>query len=144
MLQPLRERLDDRRSGHRIGSLSHVCVHDLVHESLILTEQGCTYRAFLLRTLSENRIPFQITFEFGSLDAIKQCVMHGWGIALLPRFAVEAESANGSVIAIPFHHPTSDFATQVIYLQNKWLPKAFRLLLQWVSAPSLSQRMDQR
>jgi DNA-binding transcriptional LysR family regulator len=111
--------------GHKLVGKNEVQVQDLESESLILTEDGCTYRAMLLKTLKNNQVNYSLSFEFGNLEAIKQCVIYGLGIALLPRIVVTEEIQKGKVIAIPFVHPDFKFYTQLIYSKKKWQSKAF-------------------
>lgn len=118
---------------HRLTQQSQVVVRDLENESLVLTEEGCTYRALLLKSLKENNVSYRLMSEFGSLEAIKQCVMYGWGVALLPRFAVEDEVKSGKLSAVPFYQHDCHFYTQLIYLKRKWLPKAFEHFLRMLN-----------
>ncbi|GCE15275.1 LysR family transcriptional regulator [Tengunoibacter tsumagoiensis] len=106
---------------------------DLVNASFILTEQGCTYRAFLLQELKKAGIAYHMLSAFESLEAIKQCVMRGLGIAFLPSFAVQEEVAQGKLLAIPFA-PQAHFSTQVIFLKRKWRSHAFQSLLDLLSS----------
>ncbi len=99
--------------------LSEMSVQELAHARFLLTEEGCTYRAFLLQALRQSDTPHQVVGEFGSLEAIKQCVMYGLGIAFLPYMTVQKEAAQGKLQAIPFTHE-SNLYTQVIYLERKW------------------------
>ncbi len=110
---------------HKFGGQCEVHVEDLESESLIMTEDGCTYRAMLLKVLKGNQVNYSLSYEFGNLEAIKQCVIYGLGIALLPRIAVAEEIRKGQIIAIPFVHPECRFYTQLIYSKKKWQSKAF-------------------
>lgn len=111
--------------NHKFASQSEVHVRDLEGESLILTEEGCTYRSMLLKVLKENQINYSLSYEFGNLEAIKQCVIYGLGIALVPQIAVIEEIKKGKIIGIPFVHPDCKFYTQLIYAKKKWQSKAF-------------------
>lgn len=111
--------------AHKFARVNEVQIGDLEKESLILTEEGCTYRATLLRTLKSNQISYSLSYEFGNLEAIKQCVMYGLGIALLPRIVVAEDIKNGRLTAIPLVHPDFKFYTQLIYSKKKWQSKAF-------------------
>lgn len=111
--------------AHKFAGTKEVLIEDLEKESLILTEEGCTYRAMLLRTLKSNQIHYSLSYEFGNLEAIKQCVMYGLGIALLPRIVVAEDMEKGRVIAVPLVHPDFKFYTQLIYSKKKWKSKAF-------------------
>jgi DNA-binding transcriptional LysR family regulator len=110
---------------HRFSGQSEVHVEDLENESLIMTEDGCTYRAMLLKVLKGNQVNYSLSYEFGNLEAIKQCVIYGLGIALLPLITVSEEIGKGQIIAIPFVHSECKFYTQLIYSKKKWQSKAF-------------------
>ncbi|MGG1518842.1 LysR family transcriptional regulator [Paenibacillus oryzisoli] len=118
---------------HRFAGQSEVRAEDLAHESLILTEDGCTYRAMLLKVLKEQQVSCKLSYEFGNLETIKQCVNYGLGVALLPRITVAEEIRKGQVAAIPFQHPDCQFYTQLIYAKKKWKPKAFLGFIELVS-----------
>lgn len=124
------------KPGHRFQSFSQVVAGDLAGESLILTESGCTYRAFLLELLKARDIPHRVHFEFGSIEAIKQCVLHGWGVALLPRFAVEGDLIRRDLVAVPFVDEALSFQTQLIYSNRRWMPKAFLSFIEMMVAES--------
>ncbi|ARU63894.1 LysR family transcriptional regulator [Tumebacillus avium] len=114
--------------GHRLEACREVRYADLAQESLILTEEGCTYRAMLLQGLKEAGVPYRLTCEFGSLEAIKHCVIQGLGIALHPRMAVQAEIDCGKLIARPLAgHPP--FYVQVIRHKKKWLSQPLQDML---------------
>lgn len=111
------------------GHLPAINVQELTNAHFILTEEGCTYRNLLVQALRQASIPHQVVCAFGSIEAIKQCVMHGLGIAFLPRVTVEEEVAQGKLQAIHFSHP-SNLHTQAIYLKRKWKSHAFQHLLE--------------
>jgi len=115
------------------SQLSEITVQDLAHAHFILTEEGCTYRAFLLQALRQAHIPHHIVCGFGSLEAIKQCVRCGLGVAFLPCVTVQEDVAQGKLLAIPLAHE-SDLYTQVMYLQSKWQSQAFQHLLNLMGA----------
>jgi len=111
---------------HRFAGQEEIRLEDIESESLILTEDGCTYRAMLLKLLRNGHIGYRLAYEFGNLEAIKQCVTYGLGIALLPRIAVAEAVRQGQVVAIPFVHPECRFYTQLIYAKKKWQSNPFQ------------------
>ncbi len=118
------------KPDHRLASLSAVTVNDLAGETLITTEEGCTYRAMLVQALRESGVSFRLAYQFGNLEAIKQCVQYGLGIALLPAIAVQEEAEKGKLVAIPFQQPREAFFTQMIYHRKKWLSRSLRAFLE--------------
>ncbi|MDR6884546.1 LysR family transcriptional regulator [Bacillus sp. 3255] len=119
---------------HRYAGMSVVQITDLEKESLILTEEGCTYRAMLLGTLKREQVSFTLSYEFGNLEAIKQCVMYGLGVALLPRIVVAEEVRKGRLAAVTLAHPEFKFYTQLIYAKKKWQSHAFKGFLDTIGA----------
>lgn len=116
------------RPASPYSHLSEITVQELAHARFILTEEGCTYRALLLQALRQSGTMHQVVYEFGSLEAIKQCVICGLGIAFLPCVTVQEEVAQGKLQALPFMY-VGNLYTQVIYLEGKWRSQAFQSLL---------------
>jgi DNA-binding transcriptional LysR family regulator len=114
---------------HPLSALQHVGVADLNGQYLIVTEQGCTYRAALERLLGQHGINYQILHEFGSLEAIKQCVSYGLGIALVPLITVTRELIERKLVTLPFTHTDITFYTQIVHHKKKWLSPAIRHLI---------------
>ncbi|QMV41059.1 LysR family transcriptional regulator [Cohnella cholangitidis] len=115
---------------HPLCSADRVDVSQLDGQFLITTEQGCTYRAAFERLLGTHGVTYHIHHEFGSLEAIKQCVSYGLGIALVPRIAVTRELAEQRLVALPFAHPDITFYTQIVHHKKKWLNPAIRHLIE--------------
>jgi DNA-binding transcriptional LysR family regulator len=128
--------------GSPYSHVREVRVQELANASFILTEEGCTYRAFLLQELKQAGIAHQIVGAFGSIEAIKQCVMCGLGIAFLPRATVQEEMEQGKLQALPFAYP-SNLYTQAIYLKRKWKSRAFQNLLDLMVQSSFCELFSQ-
>ncbi|MGZ3716299.1 MAG: LysR family transcriptional regulator [Ktedonobacterales bacterium] len=124
--------------SHYCQECESMTVEELAQARLILTEDGCTYRALLLHALKQRGVAYQIAGEFGSIEAIKQCVAAGVGIAFLPRAAVEMEIEQGKLWGYPLEI-TSNLHTQAVYLKRKWQSRAFQRLLSEMSRLSESE-----
>jgi DNA-binding transcriptional LysR family regulator len=118
---------------HRLADRAVITVHDLDGESLVVTEEGCTYRGMLLEALREAGTPKRITCQFSNPEAIKQCVRAGLGIALLPRMTVDREIAEGWLKAAPFEENKPTFYIQLIHHKKKWLSQAMEFWVQLVT-----------
>jgi DNA-binding transcriptional LysR family regulator len=105
---------------------------DLAGQTLLLTENGCGYRAKLDRVLAMQNIrPGHVT-EFASIEAIKQCVAAGMGIALLPAIAVARELRQHHFKVLHWAGPSLDIPTHILWHKDKWVSPAmaaFRDLL---------------
>ncbi len=77
----------------------------LAAEPLLLTEPGCGYRVVFERWLSSRGVVPRETLEFVSVGAMKECVLLGMGLAVLPHMAVAHELACGTMVALPWPTP---------------------------------------
>ncbi len=97
---------------------------DLAGQMLLLTEAGCGYRAKLDQVLAlQNIRPGNVT-EFSSVEAIKQCVIAGMGLALLPAIVVSREMRQRQLKALPWAGPSLDIATHILWHKDKWVSPA--------------------
>ena len=97
---------------------------DLAGQTLLLTEFGCGYRAKLDRVLAMQNIrPGNVT-EFASVEAIKQCVAAGMGIALLPAITVAREIRQHHFKALHWAGPSLDIPTHILWHKDKWISPA--------------------
>ncbi len=114
---------------HRLASLPRVAPADLEDEPLLLTERGCNYRLLFERRLTEAGVIPSTSFEFDSVEAIKQCVIANVGLAVLPLVTVKNELADGRLVALPWQQPDFRVLTMVIHHRDKWVSPAMRAFL---------------
>ncbi|WP_246469583.1 LysR family transcriptional regulator [Cohnella nanjingensis] len=116
--------------GHPLQGRKQLSLNALHGESYIATEQSCTYRGAFERLLGNQGVDYTIHHEFGSLEAIKQCVSYGLGIGLLPRIAVARELLEGRLVELDISHPEIAFYTQIVLHKKKWLDPAIRHMIE--------------
>ncbi|QUG41745.1 LysR family transcriptional regulator [Psychrobacillus sp. INOP01] len=92
---------------------------DLKHETLLLTEAGCSYRRILEDSLNSKGVYPLDKIEFGSIEAIKQCVLAGLGVALLPKMVVEKDIKEGRMKVLPWNTSTTPLFTQIAWHKDK-------------------------
>ena len=109
---------------HPLAALARVQAEDLRETSLLLTEAGCTYRAAFESRLLVRGVRLTTTMEFGSIEAIKQCVMANLGVTLLPEIAVCHEVNTGRLIALPWFASDFHMHTRLLWHKDKWLSPA--------------------
>ena len=118
--------------SHPLAAQRTVKPADLGGQTLLLTEHGCGYRAKLDRLLAMQNIrPGHVT-EFASVEAIKQCVAAGMGIALLPAITVVREIRQHHFKALHWAGASLDIPTHILWHKDKWISPAmaaFRDLL---------------
>ncbi|MBT2289910.1 LysR family transcriptional regulator [Paenibacillus albidus] len=110
---------------HHLAQVDSAAPSALAGEPLILTEEGCTYRQYLLQALKQAGMSPQVDMEFGNLEGIKQAVRHRWGTAFLPGYAIEEERRSGVLRAVPLTSGGEEaFYIQLIYRKDRRLPAA--------------------
>lgn len=118
---------------HPFVSKGFMELHDISRTSFIFTERDCSYRSAIEKHFSNAKIQPYSSYEFDSIEAIKQFVLSGLGIALLPHAAVEKELAAGKLIDLNLLEPRIEMYTQLVYHKNKWLSPALLSLLDLVN-----------
>jgi len=114
---------------HPLAKKDHIHPPDLQGESMILTESGMGYRAVFEEILSKAGVRPGSILEFGSVEAIKRCVISGLGITVLPRVTLEAELADGQLVDLNWKGPDFNIVTQLTFHKDKWITPALKTFL---------------
>lgn len=123
--------------SHPLVGINQVKPADMEGETVLLTESGCSYRALFEHSLAVAGVKPATTLEFSSVEAIKQCVMLGMGISILPEMATSVEVEQGKLAVLPWILPDAQIFTQMVWHKEKWLSPALRAfidlatLMQW-------------
>jgi DNA-binding transcriptional LysR family regulator len=123
--------------GHPLAGAASVSAPDLQRQTLLLTRPGCGYRALFASTLVSAGVQTAGSLDFGSVEAIKQCVAAGLGIAALPRTAVAAELADGRLVALPWSGPSLEVTTQMLWHPARARGASLRTFLEVARATSM-------
>ena len=115
--------------SHALAQSSGIHPADLEHETLLLTEVGCSYRTVFEHQLMTAGITPLATLEFSSIEAIKQCAMLRMGIAVLPKVSVVAELAQERLAVLPWQERDFHILTQLIWSKGKWISPAMQAFL---------------
>ena len=107
-------------------------ISDFSTEDFIVTQEGCAYRTFIENLLSANAIKPRSFMKVKNIEAIKQFVISGLGIAILPRIYVEREITANLLAELPWKGPDMGMYTQIVYHKDKWLTPAMLNFLELV------------
>jgi DNA-binding transcriptional LysR family regulator len=119
---------------HPLCCTKKVYPKDLVDQTLLLTEAGCGYRKKLdMQLASANVRPQHIT-EFSSVEAIKQCVLAGMGIGLLPEIVIAGELKKKQFMVMNWHGGKMSIATHIVWHKDKWISPGMQAVLNIVKA----------
>jgi DNA-binding transcriptional LysR family regulator len=113
-------------AAHRLASSRAVRPRDLRDESILLPEapeSGCEYRAQFEHQLTAASVGVDGALEFASIETVKQCVVAGMGVSVLPAVAVQADLETGRLAKLAWRAPFEVY-TQVIWNERRSLSPA--------------------
>ena len=87
--------------GHPLANSRQVSIRDLGAEFFVAHNVRSPYREKVLQTFAKYKTALHMPVELPNIEAIKQFVAMGNGVALLPRIAVQAELDRGDLVQIP-------------------------------------------
>ncbi|MFT8889008.1 MAG: LysR family transcriptional regulator [Ethanoligenens sp.] len=110
------------------------------NQDLILTQKNCTFRAMIDDCIKQAEVHPRSVIEINNIEAIKQLVISGLGITIMPRISVKSEIAQGLLVEIPWSGSALPVFTQLAYHKDKWLsPTILSFLEETRAALSLNQ-----
>ena len=77
-----------------------VSVRDLAHCSLLLLATGTSSRALLAAAFAAEKTPLRVAMDTSSVEVLKRLAELDFGVAIVPRIAVERELASGALHAL--------------------------------------------
>lgn len=116
--------------NHPLSALKTITLDHLSDAEWIMSEASCNYRIMLERVLRENKIDYKIGLELGNPEAIKRCLMSGFGISLLPRITVLDEIQRGDLVVLPFVHEDIRLDLKLIIHPKKWISMVLKDFLE--------------
>ena len=120
--------------GHALTRARSVRALDLKGESVLLTELGCSYRNQFEHALIAAGAHPGPTLEFASVESIKQCVMAGLGVSILPHLSIRQELARGRMKILRWKDPPFHVQAQVVARPDNLGRPAVRAFLEAVRA----------
>ncbi len=105
---------------HPLATKEKVTIHDFSNQRVILTGKECCYRKMFERDLLDAAVVPKIVLETSSIQVIKQTVLSGLGICVLPQLAVQKELDNKELVRINYE-TNYNIVSQLIYHKDKWI-----------------------
>jgi DNA-binding transcriptional LysR family regulator len=119
---------------HPLASAKQVSIRQLGAESFVAHIVSSPYRDKVLQLFKTHKTPLHMDLELPTLQAIKQFVALGSGVAFLPEISVETELARGELVRIPVRELQLKRKLRLIYRKDANLSHAARALLKVVEA----------
>jgi DNA-binding transcriptional LysR family regulator len=119
---------------HPLAAAKQVSIRQLGAESFVAHIVSSPYRDKVLQLFKTHKTPLHMDLELPTLQAIKQFVALGNGVAFLPEISVETELARGELVRIPVRELQLKRKLRLIYRKDANLSHAARALLKVVEA----------
>lgn len=116
--------------GHRLAGCTDIPLHDLKEETLLLRERESVTRLATELQFDQAREPLPASLELGNIEATKEGVAAGLGIAVLPREAVALELAGGDLVTLDMQGFPLQRQWYVVYVRGRRLSLAAGALRQ--------------
>ncbi|WP_018393283.1 LysR family transcriptional regulator [Bacillus sp. 37MA] len=112
------------------------------NENILFTEQG-SYRDYFEAFLRSKGIATEAGMEFWSIEAIKQCVMCGLGISILPLVTVQNDLDQNRIRSISWDSGLGSISTIMSHHKDKWLSHAAREFMSMVREHAVGWRTQE-
>jgi len=119
---------------HPLAAAREVSIRQLGTESFVAHIVSSPYRDKVLQMFQKYKTPLHMALELPTLQAIKQFVAFGSGVALMPEISVETEIARGELIRIPVRELRVQRKLRLIYRKEAGLSHAGRAFLKVAEA----------
>jgi len=126
--------------NHPLASAKHVSIRQLGAESFVAHIVSSPYREKVIQLFNRHKTPLHMDLELPTLQAIKQYVAAGNGVALIPEISVETELARGELVRIPVREIQLERKLRLIYRKQANLSHAARAFLRVVEAVALERK----
>lgn len=119
-------------AGHPLLQKAHISAQDFLDSELLIREPGSGSRLALEQYCQQQRLNLQVTMELGSNDVVKQAVIAGLGVAVLPKISILSELALGKLHIVPLEGFPLRRSWCVVHPQAKHPTPAMQAFLDYV------------
>lgn len=104
---------------HPLAHRERIAATDFAQEDVIMTGDSCLCRDLWESSLRSIGIDYRIVYEISNFEAIKNCVMHGLGISLVPRSIIGYERDRGKLAILPIEGVDLRMPMYIVYHNRK-------------------------
>jgi DNA-binding transcriptional LysR family regulator len=126
--------------GHKLARRRAVTPVDLTGEPFVAFDAGLTIRKAIDRALRQRSVKLNIVMAFDNIETIKQAIMIGAGVSLLPRHTVEKETGIRTLAAVPFALPDLVRPVGLIHRRQKALSPAVSRFIRLLQEPDTDRQ----
>lgn len=106
---------------HPLAALTSMQLRDFADQTILLPKHDCSYKMVFQQALSKEQVAPARFIELNGIEAIKQCVFRGLGVAMFPLMAIQDELEQRSMTILPWPQEPLETAILMIWHKDKWL-----------------------
>ncbi len=125
---------------HPLAPAPEISIRQLGAESFVAHIVSSPYREKVIQLFKTHKTPLHMDLELPTLQAIKQFVAMGNGVAFVPEISVETELARGELVRIPVRELQLKRKLRLIYRRDANLSHAARAFLKVAEAVAHEQK----
>ena len=125
---------------HPLATAGEVSIRQMGAESFVAHIVPSPYREKVIQLFKSHKTPLHMDLELPTLQAIKQFVAMGNGVALVPEISVETEIARGELVRIPVRELQLKRKLRLIYRKGANLSHAGRAFLKIAEAVAVERK----
>jgi len=127
---------------HPLAKQSAIHIRDLAGQSILLPKHDCSYKMLFEQILTEEKVDSATFMELNSIEAIKQCVIKGIGVTMIPMMSVAQEIAQQKLKILPWSEEKLETAILMIWHKDKWLSPTLQAFMDTVKEVMQSPGID--
>ncbi|MBF0510053.1 MAG: LysR family transcriptional regulator [Deltaproteobacteria bacterium] len=120
------------QAGHPLAGRRSVGVRDLQGEAIIFPKHDCSYRMVFEQILIEEKVKTAAVIEMNSVEAIKQCVMKGVGLTIMPEISIKKEITAKELVVLPWGDEVLETGILMIRHKDKWISPTLQAFMETV------------
>jgi DNA-binding transcriptional LysR family regulator len=128
--------------SHPLAGFELLLPADLDGQDFIAFDEEVIIRRELDRFFREHGVSISIVMQFDNIQSIKEAVVLGSGISILPERTMQAEVEQNRLVSIPLHAPELIRPTGIIHRRKRKLSRAGREFMNLVVATEESTEAE--
>ncbi|EXG86781.1 transcriptional regulator, LysR family [Clostridium sp. ASBs410] len=115
---------------HSLDGVENILPCDVSNHPMLLVSHSSCWKNVFQAVMEEANESFRIMLETASISDLKQFAILGFGIAVLPLYAVHEEIASNQLSMIDWKGKNLSLFVQVVHHRDKWLSPSLEAFLE--------------
>lgn len=115
--------------NHPLIDVKHILPHDVSDQPMLLVSHSSCWKNIFQAVMEEANESYRIMLETASISDLKQFAILGFGVAVLPLYAVRQELESGKLSILDWKGKKLELYVQVVHHRDKWLSPSLEAFL---------------